>query len=189
MRIVGGEARGRQIRLPGGCHVRPTTDRVKEALFNILPSVGGMRFLDICAGCGNVGLEALSRGARHSVFIEKSLRLVAAIRENLRLLGFEGRAEVMAGEAQKGIVRLTNKGEEFDILFADPPYDAGLLEKSLGSLKDGRLLAGNAVIVLQHSVRETVGEDSTYPFALTDQRRYGDTLLTFLEKRGEEFNI
>ncbi len=89
MRIIGGEARGRPIRLPGGCRIRPTADRVKESLFDILHPLEGAYFLDLFAGCGNVGLEALSRGRAAAVFVEKDLRLADAIRENLRLLGFE----------------------------------------------------------------------------------------------------
>ena len=110
MRIIGGQARGRPIRLPAGCCIRPTADRVKESLFNILHPIEGVYFLDVYAGCGNIGLEALSRGARGSVFVEKDLRLADAIRENLRLLGFEGQGEVIAAGAEQGLRRL-GKGE------------------------------------------------------------------------------
>ncbi len=186
MRIIGGESKGRAIRLPGGCSIRPTADRVKEALFNILGSVEGKSLLDLFAGCGNVGLEALSRGACGSVFVEKDLRLIETIRANLRLLGFEGRAEVIAADAEKGVRRLRKRGERFDILFADPPYEEGFLTKILTCLKSGELLTENGIIILQHSLREPLKQSVTEAVAVSDQRRYGDTLLSFLKKRREE---
>jgi 16S rRNA (guanine(966)-N(2))-methyltransferase RsmD len=186
MRIIGGKARGRAIRLPGGCRIRPTADRVKEALFNILGPVEGKSFIDVFAGCGNVGLEALSRGACRSVFVEKDLRLIEAIRENLRLLGFEGRAEMIAADAEKGMRRLGKKGERFDILFADPPYEEGFLTEIMNYLEGAELLTENGIIILQHSLREPLRQSVTQPLAVSDQRRYGDTLLSFLKKRREE---
>jgi 16S rRNA (guanine966-N2)-methyltransferase len=184
MRIIGGESKGRAIRLPGGCHIRPTTDRVKGALFNILGSLEGKSFIDLYAGCGNVGLEALSRGARGAVFVEKDLRLIETIRENLRLFGFEGRAETIAADAEEGIRRLRKRGEHFDLLFADPPYEEGFIVKIATCLEQGELLNENGIIILQHSLREPL----EYPVteALADQRRYGDTLLSFLKKRTGE---
>ena len=186
MRIIGGQARGRPIRLPAGCRIRPTADRVKESLFNILHPIEGVYFLDVYAGCGNIGLEALSRGARGSVFVEKDLRLADAIRENLRLLGFEGQGEVIAAGAEQGLRRLGKRGERFEILFADPPYDGDFLPEILRCLEGAELLAENGIIVLQHSVREDPKESLTQTLVMTDQRRYGDTLLSFLIKSTEE---
>ena len=182
MRIIGGQARGRQIRLPAGCRIRPTADRVKESLFDILHPVEGAYFLDMYAGSGNVGLEALSRGARGSVFVEKDLRLADAVRKNLRLLGFEGRGEVIAAGAQQGLRRLGKRGERFDILFADPPYDEDILPEILRCLEGAEVLAENGIIVLQHSVREDPKESLPQTLVMADQRRYGDTLLSFLKK-------
>ncbi len=185
MRIIGGEARGRRIHLPRGGRIRPTADRVKESLFDILHPVEGARFLDIFAGCGNCGLEALSRGACRAVFIEKEPRLVEAIRENLRLLGFEGRAEVIAADAERGVGRLAKKAERFDILFADPPYDEGFLAEIMKWLEKANLLAVNGIIVLQHSVREPLEGSCVQAMAVADQRRYGDTMLSFLKQHAE----
>lgn len=186
MRIIGGESRGRAIRLPGGCRIRPTADRVKEALFNILGPLDGKSFIDLFAGCGNVGLEALSRGACRSVFVEKDFRLIEAIKKNLCLLGFEVRAEVIAADVETGMRRLQKKGERFDLLFADPPYQEGFLEEILNWLEGAELLTENGTIILQHSLREPLNPSVNRPLLVTDQRRYGDTLLTFLEKRREE---
>lgn len=182
MRIIGGKARGRPIRLPAGCRIRPTADRVKESLFNILQPVDGTYFLDICAGSGNVGLEALSRGARGSVFVEKDLRLVEAIRENLHVLGFEGQGEVIAAGAEQGLRRLEKRREKFDILFTDPPYEEDVLPEILKCLDGAELLAENGIIVVQHSVREAPSSSLAQRLVMIDQRRYGDTLLSFLKK-------
>jgi 16S rRNA (guanine966-N2)-methyltransferase len=186
MRIIGGESKGRAIHLPGGCSIRPTADRVKEALFNILGSLEGKSLLDLFAGCGNVGLEALSRGASGSVFVEKDLRLIETIRANLRLLGFEGRAEVIAADVEEGIRRLRKRGERFDVLFADPPYEEGFVTELMTCLEGAELLTENGIIILQHSLREPLRQSVTQPLAVIDQRRYGDTLLSFLKKRREE---
>jgi 16S rRNA (guanine(966)-N(2))-methyltransferase RsmD len=181
MRVIGGESRGKTIRLPGGCRIRPTTDRVKGALFNILGSLEGKSFLDLYAGCGNVGLEALSRGAQRLVFVEKDRRLFETIRENLRLLGFEARAEVIAADAEEGVRRLRIRGERFDLLFADPPYEEGFPAKIVAYLGGAELLAENGAIILQHSRREPLKQPVNDALIVYDQRRYGDTLLSFLK--------
>lgn len=188
MRIIGGESRGRAIRLPGACRIRPTTDRVKEALFNILGSIEGKSFLDLYAGCGNVGLEALSRGACTSVFVEKDPRLIETIRENLRSLGFVERAGVIAADVKEAIKSLKKRGERFDLLFADPPYEEGFITNVVTYLDNAELLAVNGIIILQHSLREPLEQSVTETLSVSDQRRYGDTLLSFLIKRGEEKN-
>jgi 16S rRNA (guanine966-N2)-methyltransferase len=189
MRIIGGEAGGRPIHLPKGCRIRPTSDRVKESLFALLEPVVGDHFLDLFAGCGNVGLESLSRGASRCVFLEKGPKMAEAIRENCRLLGFEGRADIIAADADSGLRRLGKRGDRFDILFADPPYEEGFLAE-MGPLLSGMdLLAQDGIVVLQHSVREPL-EVSQWPtMTVADQRRYGDTLLTFLKEKKREITL
>ena len=181
MRIIGGEARGRVVRLPAGSRIRPTADRVKESLFNILHSVEGSSFLDLFAGSGNVGLEALSRGARFATFVEKDLRLVGTLEENLVQLGFAARAEVIPADAERGLARLAQGGNRFDIIFADPPYDQGLALGTLEWPDMRKALAENGIIVLQHSVREIPEGLQAHPWIVADQRRYGDTVLSFLK--------
>ncbi len=181
MRIVGGRARGRILRLPKGCRIRPTADRTKESLFDILQPLDGACFLDLFAGCGNVGLEALSRGAGFAGFVESRKRLADAIRENLRLLEYEARAEVVLADAGAGVRHFIRKGQRFDILFADPPYDEGFVHRVVEWLKGGELLTETGVAVLQHSVRETPEGALGERVALADQRRYGDTMLSFLK--------
>ena len=185
MRIIGGEARGRPVRLPGGCRIRPTADRVKKSLFDILHPVTGKSFLDLFAGSGNVGLESLSRGAHFAVFVERDVRLVGAIRMGLVQLGFSERAEVIAADAERGLGRLVQRGTRFDIIFADPPYDEGLARETLQWLGKGDVLTENGIVVLQHSVREKLEESQAQMLVIADQRRYGDTMLSFL--KGTDF--
>jgi 16S rRNA (guanine(966)-N(2))-methyltransferase RsmD len=187
MRIIGGEARGRVVRLPAGSRIRPTADRVKESLFNILHSVEGSSFLDLFAGSGNVGLEALSRGARFATFVEKDIRLVRALQRSLVQLGFASRSEVIAADAQRGLGRLVQGGNRFDIIFTDPPYDQGLVLEMLAWPDMRKALAGNGIIVFQHSAREKPEGLQAQPWVVADQRRYGDTVLSFL--RGEISNL
>ena len=182
MRIIGGEARGRKIHLPRGCRIRPTADRVKKSLFDILHPLTGKSFLDLFAGCGNVGLEALSRGACFTAFLEKNTRLADATRANLSLLGFDERAEVVVADVGKGLDGVVKAGWRFDIIFADPPYDEGFLAEIPKWLEGGDVLSKNGIVVIQHSVREGLpGMQPT--LMLTDERRYGDTMLSFLNKK------
>jgi 16S rRNA (guanine966-N2)-methyltransferase len=181
MRIISGEAGRRRFFLPKGCSIRPTSDRVKEALFNILHPVSGQSFLDLFAGSGNVGFEALSRGASRVVFVEQNVVLANAIRENLTAFGFRERCITLAMGVGRGIQELAVRGERFDILFADPPYEKKMIEETLLYLEDGKLLLDDAVIVLQHSVRETLPKSLSNRYILTDQRKYGYTGLSFLK--------
>ena len=182
MRIIGGEAKGRVLRLPAGSRIRPTADRVKESLFNILHSVEGSSFLDLFAGSGNVGLEALSRGARFATFVEKDIRLVRALHASIVKLGFASMAEVIAIDAEAGLMRIVQKGNRFDIIFADPPYDQGMVLEMTAWPDMRNVLAENGIIVLQHSAREKPEELQVQPWMVVDERRYGDTVLTFLKE-------
>lgn len=189
MRISGGEARGRIIALPRGCRIRPTTERVKESLFDLLGPVRDACFLDLFAGCGNVGLEAISRGVSKAVFVEKSPRLAAAIAKNLALLGFEERGEILALEADGAIRLLGRRAQRYDVLFADPPYEEGYVSALMQWLARTDLLASSGVAILQHSFREAIDVLTTSGLQLTDQRRYGDTRLSFLRKKRENGDV
>jgi 16S rRNA (guanine966-N2)-methyltransferase len=181
MRITGGSARGRRLFLPKGCPIRPTADLVKEALFSVLRSVDERSFLDLFAGSGSVGIEALSRGAASAFFVEKNRSLVHAIAENLGRCGFDGRFEILAQDAIRAVHTLSEGKQCFDIVFADPPYNTGFIALTLRSLAESGIVSREGVIVLQHSVREEIPESEDRRLVLTDQRRYGDTLLSFLE--------
>jgi len=186
MRIIGGDSKGRRIYSPKNSKTRPTSDGIKESLFNILQEVSGKTFLDLFAGCGSVGLEALSRGAAKVVFVEKNPVMANAIRRNLRELGIINKYEILEAVVAKGIKKLQSKGERFDILFADPPYERGFIREIFQCLGEGEMILSNGVVILQHSIREDIPETLKGKFMLIDQRRYGDTLLSFFKSTGRE---
>ncbi len=190
MRIIAGKAKGRTLVAPKAKVLRPTTDRVRESLFNIL-DVEGKRFVDCFAGAGTVGLEALSRGASKVVFIENNRACAEAILTNLDRCGFRNmplrgpagepgpEVELIEFPAERGLRLLGHRGEQFDIIFADPPYERDGIDETLRLVRAQSLLADGGVLVVQHSSREAV------PFRrerydCVDSRRYGETTLSFL---------
>jgi 16S rRNA (guanine(966)-N(2))-methyltransferase RsmD len=132
------------------------------------------------AGTGNLSIEALSRGAGHALLVDSSERSVAAIKENLRRLGFTARSEVWAVPAARSLKVLARRRESFDIIFLDPPYDQGLAARALDIIARGKLLRPSGTAVVEHSAREAL-QQSYDALELHDQRRYGDTLLSFYE--------
>jgi len=186
MRIIGGDAKGRRIYSPKKNKIRPTSDGIKESLFNILQEVSEKSFLDLFAGCGNVGLEALSRGAAKVVFVEKNPVMVNAIKRNLLELGINNKYQILETEVAKGIKKLQSKSERFDFLFADPPYEKGFVRDIFQYLGDGEMISSQGVLIVQHSVRENIPKTLTGAFMLSDQRRYGDTLISFFKRMERE---
>jgi 16S rRNA (guanine966-N2)-methyltransferase len=179
MRIIGGKARGRKLLVPKKTEIRMTSDRVKESLFNILSPVEGITFLDLYAGTGNVGIEAISRKAKKVVFIEKSNLHVEILKKNIDLCGFNRDCEIIADTVKNGIRTLAVRQELFDIIFADPPYEKNMIRETLRLLSEYPLMAKNGIIVMEHSLKEEcTGEGD---FVVTDQRKYGDTGISFLK--------
>jgi 16S rRNA (guanine966-N2)-methyltransferase len=182
MRIIAGTLGGRRLKAPPGDATRPTADRVREALFSILgPPPAGARVLDLCAGAGGLGLEALSRGAAGAVFVDSDRRALAALRANLAALGLEGTSQVHAGDARTVLRRLAGT---FHWVFADPPYRSGLADLLVDDLSDGRLLGAGAVVVIEHDRRLPPAERHGC-LVRTDLRRYGDSELSFFRRRSE----
>jgi 16S rRNA (guanine(966)-N(2))-methyltransferase RsmD len=180
MRIVAGKYGSRHLKSPGKLRVRPTSDRLRETLFDILgPSVQGSLFIDGYAGTGAVGIEALSRGARRVIFIEIARGAVALIRENLRMLDAADDAEILHEDVLKGLARLHARGERADFLFLDPPYqDQEEYHGAFELLSDSPPLAPNGIVILEHR--------STFPLPdfvgrLESFRRVrqGDATLSF----------
>ncbi len=187
MRITGGELGGRIIPPPRTGYVRPTPDAVREALFNMLPDMRGGRFLDLYAGTGIVGIEALSRGAATAVFVERQAVNGRRLRELLTDFGLQGRSRVIIAEVRKGVKILMEEGQKFEVVFADPPYERALIEGTLDCCRRGDILASGGLLVLQRSVRESIaldGEDRG--LIVRTERRYGDTVLSFLEMAMED---
>ena len=181
MRIVAGSLRGRELSTPGGDATRPTAARAREALFAILADVSEARVLDLYAGSGALGLEALSRGAERLVLVESSKAAQRAIRQNLAALGVEARATLLPLRAEAALRALERLGP-FSLVFADPPWaDAqaalGVLEK----LASSSLLAPAARLVLEHAARTPPTLKADSRLNPTDTRRWGDTAVTIFE--------
>lgn len=179
MRVISGTAKGRRLKSFRGRALRPTADRVKEALFNILPhDLSGLRVLDLFGGTGNLSLEALSRGARNACIVDQSQRAVRMIRSNLKTFDFAPSSKVLVVPVLRAIGLLAGKGSKFDLIFVDPPYGKGWMDRVLGAIAREGLLEEKGILVIEHSVREKVQEQYN-TLELYDQRRYGDTLLSF----------
>ena len=183
MRIVGGELRGRALASPGSHHTRPTSDRTREALFNILTHgygerLAGARVLDLFAGTGALGLEALSRGAAFAVFVEERADARALIRDNIEALGLLGRTKILRRDATR--LGEIGSGKPFDLVFADPPYGKGLAERALAGARAGGWLAERALVVVEESAAAAFAPVGG--FALLQSRSYGDTVIHLLER-------
>ncbi|MFN0262577.1 16S rRNA (guanine(966)-N(2))-methyltransferase RsmD [Tepidamorphus sp. 3E244] len=181
MRVVGGKFKGKALAAPTSNTIRPTSDRLREAVFNILEHahddvVDGARVLDLFAGTGALGIEALSRGARSALFVDDGLEARGLIRRNLESLGIMGLARI----SKRDVAHLgpANAQGGFTLAFADPPYNKGLGTKALNALANGQWLADGALVV----VEEAKGAEMSVPdtFEALETRAYGDTQVTFL---------
>lgn len=189
MRIVAGEAKGRRLKHPKTAGTRPVIDRVKTALFDILGErVVDARFLDLFAGTGAVGLEALSRGAAQATFIELSQQVVAVLRENLRTTGLADRAEVIRGDAFRFLDLAAAQGRRYDMVYIAPPQYQHLAAKALEQVERLPLTDAGALAIAQIFPKERVDFDHLplRKFRQVDERRYGSTLLLFYEDQSHE---
>lgn len=185
MRVNAGSAGGRALKTRQGLETRPTAALVKGALFNMQGArVVGSRFLDVFAGNGGVGIEALSRGASLCIFIEKNGQCVKIIKENLALTGLMAYGRVIPREAKFALAELEEEGETFDIIFLDPPYFSSALAPVLRQLVSANLLAVQGIIVVEHHRLDTDWRDVEW--TVLKEKQYGDTMLTFLVPAGVE---
>ena len=162
MRVIGGSARGRRLHTPRGLSIRPTSDKVKESLFNILSGMlgplDGCAVLDIFAGTGNLGIEALSRGAMSAVFIDNSRESTTIISKNLSLTGFTDKSRVIFKDFCQALGILESAGEIFQLMFIDPPYQKGLTERCLEQLQKSSIIDEQTVVVVEFSSREVIAD-------------------------------
>lgn len=182
MRVIAGTCRGKKLTAPPGVTTRPTSDRVKEALFSILSSridFAGIRVLDICAGTGSLGIEALSRGAESCCFIESNQSIKPILDKNLQVTCFQSRSELVSMDAVKALHIIAGRGQRFDLAFFDPPYDAGLYQLVLETVGSAALLNPGSILVAECSARNPL-QDSYGRLKRLDRRVYGETALELL---------
>ena len=189
MRIISGTSKGRKLVTPRNRSLRPTADRVKESIFNILRGeIEGRLVLDLFAGTGNLGIEALSRGARKVVFVEKGRHALGLIQKNLAQFGLEGRSEVLPIDANRAIGILKQRGETFDLILMDPPYERGLIEKTLLKLSLYPVYHRDSLLVIEHHRRETLAP-ILHGWNLIRQRQMGETVISFLTPQGNRVSV
>ncbi|UCB51800.1 MAG: 16S rRNA (guanine(966)-N(2))-methyltransferase RsmD [Candidatus Zixiibacteriota bacterium] len=181
MRVISGEHKGRRLASLKKARVRPTSDRVKESIFNVLRrEVAGKRVLDIFAGAGTLGIEALSRGAESATFVDASRQGISILKKNLHDLDLEGRSTILRWDGLKALGKLQ---ERFHLIFADPPYLKGLVQKIVDSVAQSEVLQENGLLVLEHHKKEKL----SFPqesLSVLKQKRFGDTVISFLLKVG-----
>ena len=184
MRVITGTARGRRLKELEGMETRPTTDRVKEGIFNIIQfDLEGRRILDLYAGTGQLGIEALSRGASSAVFVEQRRDAAALTKDNLKLTQLGDRGRVINGEAMSF---LSSAREKFDIIFVDPPYAANLWESTLNAISRFDILANHGIIVCESPLHQELPEMAP-PYARHRTYKYGQIqITTYRREEGQE---
>lgn len=181
MRIVAGIARGRKLQVPRGKDVRPTADRVREALFSYLGyHVENAIVLDLFAGSGALGLEALSRGAKQATFVEVSKAHLDILYENIKGIGLESQSRVLRRDAKSALSLFENEKAQYNLIFLDPPYASQLLEQSLELIQKTDILKQNGLIIAEHSKNSVFHLPDT--LHITRTRSYGNTSVTTIEK-------
>jgi len=180
MRITTGKYKARNIKMPKG--IRPTQDKVRKALFDILGDIEGLSFLELFAGSGAVGLEAVSRGVETLALVEYNRDCLLAMRKNIESLKVKA-CSIYPQEAGAAIIALHQESRKFDIIFLDPPYYKDMAKKTLQTLSAYDILAPNGFMVVQHFKKENLPE-TLGVFVLFKQHKYGDNILTFYRKAG-----
>lgn len=186
MRVIAGKCRSLPLKTVPGTDTRPTTDRIKETLFNMLnPRIPGCRFLDLFGGSGAIGIEALSRGARFCCFVEQNRKAAACIRDNLKFTGLESQAEVWVMDARQAVKRLRDQ-EPFGIIFMDPPYGKGLEREALECLEGAACVNQDTLLVVEASLDTEFSWVEKTGFKVARIKKYKTNAHLFLMRREEE---
>jgi len=181
LRIISGDLKGRKLRSVRGTKTRPTANRTREAIFNILASqIPGSRVLDLFAGTGAFGIEALSRRADTAVFIDVDNDSLSVLQANIESLSLERQTQIIRWDLIKNLNCLNALDIAFDLVFMDPPYLKNMIEPTLRNLHLSQSLASGTLVIVEHSQREPVAA-GPLPYEIADQRKYGKTLVTFLD--------
>ncbi|MGV3041624.1 16S rRNA (guanine(966)-N(2))-methyltransferase RsmD [Staphylococcus rostri] len=178
MRVIAGKHKSKALETLEGRNTRPTMDKVKEGIFNSLHHIEGLG-LDLFAGSGSLGIEALSRGMDKVIFVDQNIKAVKVIRNNLQKLDLEAQSEVYRNNADRALKALSKREIQFDIIFLDPPYDKGLIDKALEQIHTFDLLKNNGIIVCEFSHHEVI---KTAPFEEVKRYHYGLTDTCILRK-------
>lgn len=187
MRVISGKARGLKLDTPKNQDVRPTTDRVKESLFNMINSyIMDSNILDLFAGTGSLGIECLSRGAKNCVFVDKSKDSINIVRSNVKKARVENESTILNVDFKDAVKRLSTQNQKFDVIFMDPPYYENMFIECLKSIDKFNLLDEDGIIVVEHDTKELF-EDSIGRLNKSREKKYGNTTLTFykLEEQDE----
>ncbi|MFA5104967.1 MAG: 16S rRNA (guanine(966)-N(2))-methyltransferase RsmD [Candidatus Margulisiibacteriota bacterium] len=189
MRVIAGSAKGRTIKYPkGSVKIRPLSDFAKEGLFNILADkIQNCRFLDLFAGTGQVGIEALSRGAVLAMFVDCDKKAVAAIWDNLSSTGLSDRAEVYVSDVLRAVAAFAKKNAAFDIVFLGAPYTVPVLEPAMEKLAKSDIVKGSGLIIAEHT-KKSVLQEAYGSFLKVREVKYGDTVLSFYRRDGSDEN-
>lgn len=184
LKIVSGSAKGRKLKGPKKKGIRPAAARVRKSIFDILGNLKGKSVLDLFAGTGSMGIEALSRGAESVTFVDSNTQAISLLFHNLKQTGFLEKSHILKRTAEKTIEWLNKKGETFDLIFLDPPYDEGHIQTCMKKLNHFDLLNSNGLLLCEHSPREL----PTFLGGLekVDERKYGQTLVSFFKKTKEK---
>lgn len=186
MRVIAGTAKGRRLKTVKGMTTRPTADRVKESLFNIIrEKLEGNSLLDLYAGTGNIGIEALSRGVTSAVFVERDKQAVKVLRENLQVTSFQQNVEVYQQDVMIALDIFGKKKRAFDLIFLDPPYYEGLEEKTLTRIFLNKVLAPEGLVIIEHSRKNNL-PSTVASLQLIRTEIYGDTAISFYRIREDE---
>lgn len=183
MRVIAGSCKSLPLKTIEGSDTRPTTDRIKETLFNMIQSgLEGSIFLDLFAGSGGIGIEALSRGAKEACFVEQNPKALACIRENLRFTKLEQRGKVVQMDARLAAGSF-HDGPVFDYIFMDPPYDRGLEREVLASLSGSRCVDQDTTIIVEASLKTDFSYLEDFGFAIEKEKKYKTNKHVFLYRR------
>ncbi len=180
MKITGGQWTGRNIQVPKG--VRPTTARSKEVLFGLMGDrIPDSLVIDLFCGSGALGLDALSRGADHVFFVDRSMRAIHAVRGNIEIMEVEEWCTVIPGDAFRVLKNLASQGYQADVITADPPYDSELADRILQSVAESEIMVPGGWLVVEHRSGEKISEGACGNFSLVKSRKLGDTMISIWE--------
>ena len=178
VRVISGSARGLKLNTPGDDRVRPTTDRVKESMFNIVQDwVYDSQVLDLFAGSGALGIEALSRGASQAVFCDNSLDSIKIIKSNIEQARVVDRSQIVSGDFKRCLRDMEAKNQSFDMIFVDPPYYEGLFEEVLDTIRSCKILKKDGIVIVEHDAKKPIGQ--VEGLEVYKEKKYGITMLTF----------